>query len=71
MIVPCEPASALSLAQRYLRDLTIAQVQAQLASWGEDASDAEVDEGVRPYADPAFWAAYALIGGVAPVSTAI
>jgi CHAT domain-containing protein len=66
-----EPAQALVVAQRYLRDLTIAQVQAQLASWGEDASDAEVDEGVRPYADPAFWAAYALIGGVAPVSTAI
>jgi hypothetical protein len=52
MIVPCEPASALSVAQRYLRDLTIAQVREQLASWRPHASDAEVDEGLCPYAAP-------------------
>jgi CHAT domain-containing protein len=65
-----EPAAALRMAQHYLRQLTVADVRTRCSRWGDDVSDlAAMDDAARPYADPAFWAAYVLIGGAVPAST--
>jgi CHAT domain-containing protein/tetratricopeptide (TPR) repeat protein len=59
-----DPAAALQIAQRYLRGLTLAEARDVLAGWGEDVADIASDDlATRPYADPAFWAAYVLVGG--------
>jgi CHAT domain-containing protein len=59
------PSAALREAQRTLRDLTLAEARDILASWGEDVADMPAEDSARPYADPAFWAAYALVGAAA------
>jgi CHAT domain-containing protein len=61
-----DPAAALQIAQRDLRDLTIAELRTQLRAWGEDTGDLTegLDASLQPYADPAFWAAYVLVGGI-------
>ena len=61
-----DPAAALQIAQRDLRDLTIAELRDRLRAWGEDAGDLTegLDASLQPYADPAFWAAYVLVGSV-------
>jgi CHAT domain-containing protein len=60
----CDPAAALQIAQSYLRGLTLAQARDILAGWGEEVADITPNESAaRPYADPAFWAAYVLVGG--------
>jgi CHAT domain-containing protein/tetratricopeptide (TPR) repeat protein len=67
--VLCEglgPAAALRAAQRYLRSLTLADVRQILLAWGEDVGDMPDDEAAQPYADPAFWGAYILIGAGQP-----
>jgi CHAT domain-containing protein/tetratricopeptide (TPR) repeat protein len=62
-----EPAAALRIAQQYLRQLMVADVRALSAHWHDDLSDlAALDSAARPYADPAFWAAYVLVGGSVP-----
>ncbi len=58
-----DPAAALRVAQHYLRDLTLRDLRDILAGWGEDIDAIPPDSDARPYADPAFWAAYALVGG--------
>jgi CHAT domain-containing protein len=62
-----DPAAALHAAQRYLYGLTMAEVRAIRSGWGEDVADMPSDA-ARPYADPAFWAAYVLVGAVLVVS---
>jgi CHAT domain-containing protein/tetratricopeptide (TPR) repeat protein len=57
-----DPAAALREAQRALRDLTLAEARDILAGWGEEVADMPAEDSVRPYADPAFWAAYTLVG---------
>jgi CHAT domain-containing protein len=57
-----DPSAALREAQRMLRDLTLAQARDILAGWGEEVADMPAEDSARPYADPAFWAAYALVG---------
>jgi CHAT domain-containing protein len=54
--------AALHAAQHYLRNLTMAEVNALLSRWGEDVLTEAPDPDTQPYADPAFWAAYTLIG---------
>ncbi|MCG8347322.1 MAG: CHAT domain-containing protein [Chloroflexales bacterium] len=54
--------AALHAAQHYLRNLTMAEVNDLLARWGEDVLTEAPDPDTQPYADPAFWAAYTLIG---------
>jgi CHAT domain-containing protein len=68
---PGAPAAALRLAQRYLRDLTLAEVRAIRSGWGEDVADMPTDAAARPYADPAFWAAYVLVGAPTPATAAL
>ena len=60
-----DPAAALHVAQRYLHDLTMAEVREIRAGWGEDVADMPPDAEARPYADPAFWAAYVIVGALA------
>jgi CHAT domain-containing protein len=62
LLVDGDPAAALHEAQRALRDLTLAEAREVLAGWGEDVADMPAEDAAQPYADPAFWAAYALIG---------
>jgi CHAT domain-containing protein/Tfp pilus assembly protein PilF len=52
-------AGALRSAQHHLRNLSAAEVRAQLATWGAD--DSLVGGAERPFADPSFWAAYMLV----------
>jgi CHAT domain-containing protein len=59
-----DPAAALHKAQRALRHLTLAEAREILAGWGEDVADMPAEDATQPYADPAFWAAYALIGAM-------
>lgn len=63
-----DPPTALRAAQQYLRELTIVEVRRQLEQWGEDTADSSMDEMARPFADPAFWAAYVLIGAASSTS---
>jgi CHAT domain-containing protein len=65
LLVDGDPAAALHEAQRALRDLTLADAREILAGWGEDVADIPTEDTAQPYADPAFWAAYALIGASA------
>ncbi len=59
-----DPAAALRDAQGYLRTLTASAVRDWLNSRDGDLSVLErADETGQPYADPIFWAPYALIGG--------
>jgi CHAT domain-containing protein/tetratricopeptide (TPR) repeat protein len=60
-----DPAAALQKAQRVLRDLTIAEAREILAGWGEEVADMPAEDSAQPYADPAFWAAFVLIGAAA------
>jgi CHAT domain-containing protein len=53
-----DPAAALRAAQRYLRSLSPAELAARLRAW-----NVEPPAGLD-CADPAIWAAYAVIGGV-------
>jgi CHAT domain-containing protein len=62
LLVDGDPAAALHEAQRALRDLTLADAREILAGWGEDVADIPTEDTAQPYADPAFWAAYALVG---------
>lgn len=57
-----DAAAALQIAQHYLRNLTSSEVRAIWESWGEPDATLVVEDSVRPFADPAFWAAYVLVG---------
>jgi CHAT domain-containing protein len=61
LLAGAEPAAALRASQQRLRQLTIADMRAQMSEWGEPDADLPADDEARPYADPAFWGAYALI----------
>jgi CHAT domain-containing protein len=65
LLVDGDPAVALQGAQRTLRNLTLAEVREIMAGWGEEVADMPAEDSVQPYADTAFWAAYALIGATA------
>jgi CHAT domain-containing protein len=57
-----DPAAALHEAQRALRELTLAGAREILVGWGEEVADMPAEDSAQPYADPAFWGAYALVG---------
>ena len=64
-----DPTAALQIAQRYLREITAREARERLDERGEAADGLGGDGTARPFADPTFWAPYALVGGTAPVST--
>lgn len=55
---PADPAAALQAAQRYLRALTIVQIRAIVP---EALDDMLAHHDAAPFADPFFWAGYALV----------
>jgi CHAT domain-containing protein/tetratricopeptide (TPR) repeat protein len=52
---------ALHLAQTYLRDLSYAEVRAELTRWGEPVEDSAWDDDAQPYAGVEYWAPYVLV----------
>ncbi|MEM8535355.1 MAG: CHAT domain-containing tetratricopeptide repeat protein [Chloroflexota bacterium] len=61
-------AAALREAQCYLRELTIAEIHAQIHQW-EEHIEVTGEPNDQPYATPAFWAPYVVVGVVSPGST--
>lgn len=66
---PSDPAAALRVAQRYLRELTAAEIRDRLPDW-EGVQGVGEEGNARPYAAAEFWAAYVLVGGTVPRSSA-
>ncbi len=60
--IPNLPA-ALQHAQRTLRAITVAEVQARIPGWNPQELGLPDDPAACPFADPSFWAAYVLVGG--------
>jgi CHAT domain-containing protein len=65
LLAGSDPSAALREAQLTLRDLTLAEARDILAGWGEEVADMPAEDSALPYADPAFWGAYALVGAAA------
>ena len=61
-------AAALREAQHYLRELTIAEIHAQTHQW-EERIEITGEPNEQPYATPAFWAPYIVVGVASPGST--